>query len=278
MSEAADGIEVDGVRLAVRARGEGPPVLLLHTGFVADGLLPLFRAPELDGWRLISYHRRGYGDSGGRGGGPVGMSRQAADVLALLDRLGVSRAHFVGHSLGADVAMQVAVTAPERVAGLVLMEPLLGFLLSPATADHVTATAAAAVPRFLAGDHAGALDEWLRGAFGTGYREVLDRALPGAWDQAVRDAPTAFGSEMPALQAWPFGTRDLAAITSPAFSVVSSATYWDGFRETHAALLAGMRDCEGAVVPVGSHLLQLADPWPVADAVAGFLRRYPVTA
>jgi hypothetical protein len=49
MSDVAHGIEVDGVRLAVRARGAGPPVLLLHTGFVADGLLPLFRAPELDG-------------------------------------------------------------------------------------------------------------------------------------------------------------------------------------------------------------------------------------
>lgn len=277
MSELTNGLEVDGVRLAVTVRGDGAPILFLHTGFIADGLLPLVEAPEFDGYRRISYHRRGYGGSGGRDAGPVGMVRQAEDALAVLDRLGVVRAHLVGHSLGANVALQIAVSAPDRVGGLVLMEPLLGFLLAPGTADYVNATAATAVPRFMAGDHAGALDAWLNGAFGPGYRDVLDRTLPGAWDQAVQDAPAAFGSEMPALQDWPFGPGDLAAIRAPTLSVVSSATYWNGFRETHEALRHRIPDCEAAVVPVHSHLLQIADPGSVAGPVAAFLRRYPVT-
>jgi 3-oxoadipate enol-lactonase len=277
MREGTNGLEVDGVRLAVTVHGEGPPVLFLHPGFVADGLLPLMQAPELDGYRRIGYHRRGYGGSGGRGDGPVPMDRQAEDALAVLDRLGVVRAHLVGHSLGANVALQVAASAPDRVGGLVLMEPLLGFLLTPATADGVTATAATAVPRFMAGDHEGALDAWLVSAFGAGYRDVLDRTLPGAWDQAVQDAPAAFGSELPALQGWPYGPADLAAVRSPTLSVVSSATYWNGFRETHEALLQRIPDCEAAVVPVHSHLLQIADPGSVARPVAAFLRRYPVT-
>jgi len=277
MSDFADRVDVDGVPLALRVRGEGTPVVLLHTGFVADGLLPLYEAPELDGFRLIAFHRRGYGDSGGRGpAAPVSMTRHAADVTAILDRLGVRRAHLVGHSFGANVALEAARTAPDRVGALVLMEPLLGFVLAPATADYVSGAAAVAVPRFAAGDHAGALDAWLLGAFGAGYRDVLDRALPGSWEQAVTDAPTAFGSEMPALQAWPFGPSDLARIQAPTLSVVNSGTYWSGFRETHDALLSGIAGAVGAVLPAPSHLLQIADPRPVAEVVADFLRGHPL--
>ena len=60
--------------------------------------------------------------------------------------------------------------------------------------------------------------------------------------------------------------------------MVNAGTYWGGFRETHEALLAGLPGCEEAVVPVQSHLLQIADPGPVAAAVAGFLSRQSATA
>lgn len=275
MAETMRHVDVGGARLAYREVGQGEPVVLLHPGFVAAGMHPLLQAPALEGWRLIAVHRRGYGQSD-RVNGPVSIVQQAADVTTLLDHLGIRQSHLVGHSFGANVALQFAVSQPQRLGALVLMEPLLGFLLRPETAAYVGAAAAEAVPRFAAGDHAGALDVWLNGAFGPGFRDVLDRALPGAWETAVADAPTAFATELPALQEWPFGPDDLGSIHIPTLSVVNSGTYWPGFRETHAALLDRLPDAEGVEVSVDSHLLQIAEPAPVADAVAGFLRRHPL--
>ena len=48
----------------------------------------------------------------------MSVAEQAADALAVLDALGVDRAHLVGHSVGANVAVEAALTAPERVATL----------------------------------------------------------------------------------------------------------------------------------------------------------------
>jgi len=71
-----------------------------------------------------------------------------------------------------------------------------------------------AVQLYRAGDKAGAVDTFLQGTCGPGYRAVLDRALPGAFDQHVADADTFFGQELPALQQWSFTPDDARRITS----------------------------------------------------------------
>ncbi|WP_448624051.1 alpha/beta fold hydrolase [Geodermatophilus sp. URMC 64] len=269
-----DDVEVEGGRLAYRQQGAGEPVLLMHPGFVADGMLPLLDQPALAAFRLVLYHRRGYGRSSGAGG-PVGMARLARDAVAVLDHLGIDRVHLVGHSLGADVALQTALDFPDRVASLALLEPLLGFALSLEAAAGVEATVRTALPRFAAGDAEGAVDAWLTSAFGPGYREALERALPGSWPAVVRDAATAFGSELPALQDWPLGPQDLARIDLPVLTLTHDGDPWPGFAETHAFLAARIPRCAAEVVDVPSHLLQLAAPAAVADALAAFLARYP---
>jgi pimeloyl-ACP methyl ester carboxylesterase len=94
-------VTVDGARLAVRERGGDEPVVLLHTGFVADGMAPLFAEPALVAYRLVAHHRRGYGRSD-RAVGPVTMADQAGDVLAVLAARGIDRAHLAGHSFAAS--------------------------------------------------------------------------------------------------------------------------------------------------------------------------------
>lgn len=54
--------------------------------------------------------------------GPTGIRRHAADLVALLDDLGIERTVLAGHSMGAWVVAMVAVQAPERVEGLVLVD------------------------------------------------------------------------------------------------------------------------------------------------------------
>lgn len=264
-------VELKGRTLAVEDEGSGVPVLLLHPGFVADGMRTLMAEPALaNGRRLVRYHRRGYGRSGGVDG-PVSIAEQADDVVSLMDHLGIDTADLVGHSLGATIALEVALTAPDRVRSLVAMEPLLLFALSPGAAQFVADTAAVAMPLFAAGDWAGAVDHWLTGAFGPGFRETLDGALPGAFEQAVRDAGTAFGVEVPSVQAWNRGAEDMSRLTTPTLSVVNQGSKWPGFRETHDALLTWLPRVEGATVAARSHLLQIEQPAPVAEAIARFL-------
>jgi 3-oxoadipate enol-lactonase len=264
---------LDGRALAIEERGHGDAVLLLHPGFIADGMRPLFDDATLAGSRrLVHYHRRGYCESD-PAGGPASVAEQAGDALLLLDALEIDRADLVGHSFGFNVAIELALGAPGRVRGLVLLEPLLLFALAPDTAQYVVQAAEAAYPRYERGDRAGAVDAWLSGAFGPGYRQLLERALPGAFEQSVRDADAPFAVEVPSLQTWPRGPEDLRGIVVPALSVVNQGAAWPGFRETHEALLGWLPNAEGAVVPVGGHLLQIEQPAPIAAAITGFLHR-----
>jgi hypothetical protein len=87
---------LDGVELKYRMAGSGEPVLLIHGGFIADTFVPLLAEPRIIGrHRLIAYHRRGYGGSS-RATAPFTIRQQAADAKALLDHLGIARAHVVG--------------------------------------------------------------------------------------------------------------------------------------------------------------------------------------
>jgi 3-oxoadipate enol-lactonase len=271
-----DRLDVDGGWLAHDVTGAGDPVVLLHPGFIADGMAPLAADPAMTRFRVVTYHRRGYGESAPLSG-PFSLADQATDVVTLLDGLGIASAHIVGHSLGGTIALHVAVLAPERVGTLSLLDPLVPWALSQDSAAFFGATAATAIPLLAAGDHAGALNAFLTGAFGPGFHPALDRALPHAWPTAVHDAPTAFGVELPAVQQWNVDRDGLAGVRAPTLLVTNNEPRWPGFAETHEALLDAIPGCQGIVVAVGSHLLQIADPRAVAAVVSAFLTRHPLT-
>lgn len=116
---------VDGITLEYQIAGRGDPVVFIHCAFIAESFRPLPNQPSLAaGYELITYHRRGYGGSSATPG-PISGERQAADCQALLDQLGVRRAHVVGHSFGGCVALQLALDAPNMVTSLALLEPAL---------------------------------------------------------------------------------------------------------------------------------------------------------
>jgi pimeloyl-ACP methyl ester carboxylesterase len=74
-------------------------------------------------WDILLLDLRGHGESFTRE--RIGMKLWREDLAALLDREGRERALFVGHSLGANVALWFAAARPERVTGLVLIDPVL---------------------------------------------------------------------------------------------------------------------------------------------------------
>jgi len=99
--------------------GDGPAVLLLHSG-VADSSLYDDIWPQLVAQaRAVRFDYRAYGRS------PVATEQWSivGDTVSVLDHLGIERAHLVGTSMGGGGALDLAVLRPERVASLTLLCP-----------------------------------------------------------------------------------------------------------------------------------------------------------
>jgi len=113
----------EGIRLYYEVEGQGPPLVLQHG-----------RAGALQGWREVGYvdalkddyrlilvDARGHGRSD-KPHDPQGyrMALWAADVVAVLDDLGVDRAHFMGYSMGGRIGWGMAKYAPQRLSSLIV--------------------------------------------------------------------------------------------------------------------------------------------------------------
>jgi pimeloyl-ACP methyl ester carboxylesterase len=203
------------------------------------------------------------------------VARQAADCLALMRHLGIDRAHVAGHSYGGAVALQLALDAPESVHSLALLEPAL---MVGTSAESYRNSLAMAVQRYREVGAAIVTDEFMRARW-PGYRAALDRAMPGAFDRAVVDAETSFEREIPLLADWRFGEAEARRITQPVLSVLGggSDALNPRFGETHEMLLAWLPQVEGFVLPDATHFLQMEDPAVMAEALAGFLARHPMS-
>jgi 3-oxoadipate enol-lactonase len=117
--------QITGARLAWWADGEdnadADPLVLVHAG-VADArmwepIVPALAAAR----RVVRFDMRGFGQTRSW----RGAFSPAADLAALLDAVAIPRAHVVGASFGGLVALELAATAPDRVASLVLLASAL---------------------------------------------------------------------------------------------------------------------------------------------------------
>lgn len=138
-------VTLGATEIAYRVDGpaDGAPLLCIHGSWDDhhswDGVADILS----DRFRVIRYDRRGHSDSVA----PPGQGRigeDVADAIGLLDRLGLPRAHVIGHSYGACVAVLLAATAPDRVASLLVHEPpLFGMLKGDEASDALREGAAA---------------------------------------------------------------------------------------------------------------------------------------
>lgn len=265
---------VDGVQLVYEEVGSGEPVVFIHGVLIADAFRPLLDERVLiDRYRLVGYHRRGYRDSS-RSRQPCGFAAHAADCARLLERLGLERVHVVGHSFGASIALRLALDAPQLVRTLSLLEP--GLLVGESAALYRQGLLQSVECYRQEGAEA-AVDEFLRARWPQ-YREQLDRALPGAFEQAVADAAGCFESDLPGGLGSQLGEQELRRIGQPALVVLGegSLALHPRFGETYRLLLDWLPDAEGFRLPGATHLLQLENPAGVADALASFLGRHPI--
>jgi pimeloyl-ACP methyl ester carboxylesterase len=121
-------VTVDGYRLAYDEFGSGDSVVVLLHGLLMRRSLhaPLAEQLARHGYRVICLDMLGHGDSDRPADRRLySIELYGRHVLGALDALGVERAVIGGTSLGANIALEVAVRAPDRVCGLVLDMPVL---------------------------------------------------------------------------------------------------------------------------------------------------------
>lgn len=119
------------VHAVVSGRTDAPVVVLSNSLGSTHRMWDAQLAELEQRFRVVRYDTRGHGESPVPNG-PYSIDDLADDLIALLDRLGIAKAHLVGLSLGGMTVMRVAIRNPERVARLALL--CTGAQLPPASA------------------------------------------------------------------------------------------------------------------------------------------------
>ncbi len=108
-------VDVNGVHMYVEQYGEGVPLVLLHGGLLTIDLNFASLVPTLAGrHRVIGVELQGHGRTADIDR-PITPAALASDVVGMLDALGLEQADVLGHSMGAAVALELAVSHPARV-------------------------------------------------------------------------------------------------------------------------------------------------------------------
>jgi 3-oxoadipate enol-lactonase len=256
---------VNGARIAYDdTGGDGPPVVLAH-GFLMDRTMFEPQVAALrDRYRVVTWDERGFGDTE-YDGEPFTYWDSAADCIGLLDHLGIDRAAIGGMSQGGFLSLRVALTAPERVRALILLDTLAG------QEDPEV------VPLYQ-----GMIDDWVANgpsdelAGATAGIILGEPGLNADWTARWQARP----QEALAQPGATLLTRDdvsdrLGEITAPALVVHGTADV--AISMDHAEALADHLVGAGPVVIVegGTHAANLTHPAEVNAAILEFLDGLP---
>jgi len=248
----------DGAEIAYSNSGAGEPALVFIHGWQGDRTVWGDVVKALGpGVRTIAIDQRGNGDSR-TARGPFCLERFAADVRELVAQLGLEHAVVIGHSMGATVALRLAVDSPDVVRGLVLIGPV------PASGGGFSAKGEAFL-RSTAGDPV-AVRTWLARTFaGTPDETKLDRVCAIA-AKADRDAT------LESFESWAFAdfAEQTRAIAVP---VIVIAPEHDAPEAAEARVTALLPNAQHVVLAGAGHYAQLEKPREIAELIAGFALR-----
>jgi pimeloyl-ACP methyl ester carboxylesterase len=244
-------VNLNGISLRYEAYGQGTPLVLVHgfsgTGTAWESFLP----PLVDRYRVIVPDLRGHGHSTGS----LETIRHkifAEDLVALLDHLGIEKAHFVGHSSGGMCLLFIGRDHPERILSLTLVAATYTF------DEH-------------------ARRHMLKVAITDGNLEAIteSRRLHGAVHGADcwrmhREAFLNFTRDPNEL---PFEKADLAKITSPVFILHGDR---DEFFPVQIPVFMyeAMPNAELCLLPRTGHGLPVEQPRLFIELLQEFLERY----
>jgi pimeloyl-ACP methyl ester carboxylesterase len=247
---------VNGIDLYYEVLGAdrpGLPLIMLHGGALTfrlsfESLLPTLTAER----KVIGVELQGHGHTAS-GDRPFSLRQCVEDVIALLDRLGVDRADFLGYSLGGLVSTEIAVLAPDRVGRVVLAASHFGPTRSEAYYPEITGLDLDS-PRMPTAEESAAMQ--------LAYDEVAPNPedffpFVAKLQQAVHD-----------FEGWT--DEQLARLTMPVLIIIGDT---DFVRLEHAVeMKQSLTNAQLAILPGTKHM-QVIRPDLVLPMVTAFLQR-----
>lgn len=244
--------DVNGLHMYYELHGEaGTPIVLLHGGVMTIDLTFAGLIPELaQRHRVIAVETQAHGRTADIDR-DITYPHMAGDVVALLDHLGIDRAHVLGHSMGGGTTLELAVNHPDRVRSIV---PISASVrpdgAHPDLADPSTYATSTRMPT--AEDFA---------AMGEAYARLSPH--PERFEQLpMRTMTSATG--------WPGWTDEqLAGITAPTLLIIGDR---DFTTVEHAALMLELiPGSELAVLPDTTHMQVTRRPELLLPMLGRFL-------
>ncbi|WP_455923619.1 alpha/beta hydrolase [Pseudomonas putida] len=258
-------INSNGVRLHVKDQGEGSPALIfLHYWGGSSSTWDAVVAALPSHWRIVRPDLRGWGNS--QQTPPVQQSLSftlddfAADVMAIVDTLGLEHYVLIGHSMGGKIAQLIASRQPAGLVGLILVAPAPpGPLQLPAQALAAMATAYESEASVN-----GAIDHMLT-------------AKPLSQDQRHQVVEDSLRGSPAAKTAWPQVTsredisQHVASISVPTWVIAGALDKVDPVATLHSHLLSKIPHAQLHVLAETGHLSPLESPNQVAQLINAFI-------
>lgn len=267
---------MDDLRWEVRTRGAGKPLLLLH-GFMGRGTSWAAHATAFGRhFRVIAVDLPGHGRSGiPRDPARASVERTADDLATILHRAGSAPAHVVGYSLGARVALRLAVARPDALRRLVLESPSAGIA---AEAERVARRAADAdrAARLERDGIEAFVDEWEREPVFASLTGLPPTRASRLRSERLRNRPVGLAASLCGSgqgSMVPLHER-LAGIRTPTL-VIAGAMDPTG-RARAEVVAAGIPGARLEIVPGAGHAPHLEAPRLFRSLVLDFLKEDPV--
>jgi pimeloyl-ACP methyl ester carboxylesterase len=266
---------VNGTRLFYQVRGQGKDVVLVHGGQLDCRVWDDQFESYAKSYRVLRYDLRGYGASARR------IDKQPysdyKDLAALLDHMNLKEVRLIGLSLGSRVAVDLAITHPDRVASLVLAGPgLTGYMVpdppSFAEADRAIQEAAAK------SDGLGAARAWLKHPY---MIPAMEKTPLGERIRRIAEENADIWLQDEGLEefAQPPAAERLGCVKVPTLIIV-------GERDVRPSQMAadalergdpdkkvqGIPGAKKTVIPDAGHMVNMENPKAFDDAVMNFLK------
>lgn len=272
-------IEVNGMNLNYVEKGSGETIVFIH-GAVSDLRTWMEQIEAFSqNYRVISYSRRYHQPQGKAGKNPeYSPALHTSDLIEFLRRLDSGKAHLVGHSYGASIALTAALRNPELVASLTLGEPSpFPSLLSGEGASLLAGQKRAfdeAIRIAESGDEETAVREFLHTVVGV---DVLG-LLPEARRAVVLENQDTL---LPMLKTYfdspPISRRQLKSLNVPTLLITGELSPKLA-RVTNESINGGLRNSKIAVLKCASHGLQIENPAGFNKMVSDFISENKISS
>jgi 3-oxoadipate enol-lactonase len=263
--------EINGARLYYEVAGDGPPLILLHAGITDSRMWDAQFDTFARTYRTVRYDVRGFG----RSVSPPGPYTMREDLAALLDFLGIARAHLIGVSMSGSIVIDFALSYPDRVGALIPVAMGIGGATSSAYLDERDRENAT----ILASGDVDAANEaelrlWLDGvgrppgtAVDPGVRERVREMNAPLITAQINDT----GEHQSVNRLTPPAIERLEEITAPTLAIVGAHDVPDMLTNADA-IVARVPGARKVIMPGVAHLPPMEAPEEFNRIILDFLR------